>query len=64
MENGFECVIQANDKSEWMWSMYLRYIVVLYFFNMLMTGVASVLFGYFMQGHFAVSLAFHPFKFE
>lgn len=64
MENGFEFVLRANDKSERMWSMYVKYVVVLYFFNMTMTGVGSVLFGFLMQGHFVVNLAFHPFQFE
>lgn len=64
MKSGFEFVMQANEKSEFMWSMYLRYAVVLYFVNMTMTGVISVLFVYVLQGHFAVSLAFHPFRFR
>lgn len=64
MDSGFEFVVQANEKSEFMWSMYLKYVVVLYFFNMTVTGVTSVLLGYFLQGHFVVSLAFHPFQFR
>lgn len=64
MESGFEFVVQANEKSEYMWSMYLKYVVVLYFGNMTMTGVTSVLFGYFLQGQFDVNLAFHPFQFR
>lgn len=56
--------MQANDKSEWMWSIYLKFVVVLYFVNMMMTGVVSVLFGFFMHGHFVVTLAFHPFQFR
>lgn len=63
MENGFEFVVQAHVKSEWMWTMYFKYVIVLYFFNMMTTGVASVLFGFFMQGHFDVNFAFHPFQF-
>lgn len=55
--------MQANVKSEWMCTMYFKYIVVLYSFNLMMTGVASVSFGFFMQGHFDVNLAFHPLQY-
>lgn len=43
--------------------MYLKYVIVLYFINMMMTGVASVLFGFLVQGQFDVNRAFHPFQF-
>lgn len=63
MESGFEFVMQAHESGECMWSMYLKYVVVLYFINMMMTGVASVVFSFLIQGNFDVNRAFHPFQF-
>lgn len=62
-DDGFGFVLQANQTSEWLCSVYLKYVVVLYFIQMMATGVASVLFGIAIQGQFDVDHAFHPFLF-
>lgn len=52
---------KANDKIEWVWKNYLKFVSVMIPSNMCMLSATSVLLGYLISGHFDIKYTYHPF---
>lgn len=52
---------KANDKIEWIWKMYLKFVFEIIPVNMCVLSVTSILFSFFISGHFDIKYTYHPF---
>lgn len=52
---------KANDKIEWIWKIYLKFVFEIIPSNMCVLSVTSILLSYFISGHFDVKYTYHPF---
>lgn len=52
---------KANDKIEWIWKIYLKFVFEIIPSNMCALSITSILLGYFISGHFDIKYTYHPF---
>lgn len=59
----FEFLTKINDKSEWMWNFYYKYVVCVFIINVFTMATISVVIGYLLNGDFDATHAYHLFVF-
>lgn len=62
-EDSFHCLEQTNNKCNWLWQIYIKFVMVGVFFNTVAMSVVSVFISYRKNGHFVTKDSYHPFKF-
>lgn len=61
-EDSFAFLIEANNKSEWLWSVYFKYLMGGFFANMMVAAIISGALCYILSGHLDVDILYHPYK--
>lgn len=59
----FRFLTHANDKSEWTWHIYLKYILTNFVIGTLMTAFVSVVLSWFIKGQFNTKFVYRANKF-
>lgn len=62
-EKSFRFLVDANDKSEWMWKFYFKYVINMFFGSYVVGGVTSVLVCYYQFGRFDHERVYVPYSF-
>lgn len=58
----FECLQNANNKSEWLWRIYLKFAMGGYIISNFMMSAVSVWYSWFANGTLDIRHLYKPFK--
>lgn len=61
-DDSLSFLVQANDKSEWPWQIYFKFVISV-IFTITTLSIASVLICWLWNGYFDVTLVYHPSRF-
>lgn len=62
-EDSFPILVETNTTCEWIWSLFIKYVMIVAQIMIIMMSIASLFISYFRNGYFAVDHAYRPFKF-
>ncbi|XP_055296841.1 odorant receptor 22a-like [Sitodiplosis mosellana] len=62
-EDSFRYLAQANNKSEWFWKMYIKFVLGGFPVIIAVSSIGSVLVCFLLNGHLDVTQLFRPFRF-
>lgn len=60
----FPFLVEANEKSEWTWMFYFKYVFNIIFGSYIFGGIASVLYCFYEHGKFDYEHAYVPYSFR
>lgn len=53
---------QTNEKCEWLWEIYFKFVIVGSVFTFIFATCGSILFSWIINGHYDHNYVFHPLK--
>lgn len=62
-EISFKFLIETNQNCEWIWKMYIKYVIFGFFVGIISMATISVSFSYLIKGEFDEKIAYHPYRF-
>lgn len=59
--DSFHFLIETNEFCEWIWPYYFKMMITSVFIAVVMT-IVSILFGFYITGHFTTNYLYRPFR--
>lgn len=61
-DQSFRYLAQANNKSEWMWTFYMKYVIVGFMICNINTAMTSMMISWLHNGNIDIDHLYYPYK--